>query len=162
MICLLALKKSVAGPLIIIPLPFITFIFMNAAYSRFWPPMDALSLLAASELDAAEELDSRAAGAAGEDSLDTTKLYLAPSFLLDAAAHASTLDNCKRMHAVLEGETDEQLFKLETVTSDSYEEVVDEMHLPTSSSAPSTSVPAPAAEPAVIKAEASPLGIEAV
>ena len=134
MICLLALKKSVGGPIIIIPLLFFTFYYMSAAAATFWRPMEALSLMAASELDTKEANplliggggDRAAAGTADGDALvksqDPTGLYLSPAFDVDDQEHAQTVDDCKRLKAVLDGGEDEKLFQRDAVTEAHFSE----------------------------------------
>lgn len=110
MICILAIKKSVAGPLIVLPLPFITIVFMNSAASTFWRPMHALSLMAASEIDRKEGSDVSLRESMSTDEAARTQ-YLSPSFKIDDKAHEELLDQCQRMKAVLGGATDDQLFE---------------------------------------------------
>ena len=110
MICLLALKKSVAGPIIIVPLPFLTFVFMGSVSSTFWRPMEALSLMAASELDKKESGVATSAIDA-ITGVDVDALYLSPSFTVSDAEHALLMDDCKRMKSVLEGGVDDKLFE---------------------------------------------------
>lgn len=106
-ICLLALKKSIAGPIIVVPLPFITVVFLQAVHSTFWRPMEKLSLMTAADID-----DKEAAAAPAEVAKATPdQLYLSPSFQIDDAAHAAVLEDCSRMKAVLEGGTDDKLFE---------------------------------------------------
>ncbi|KAL4515648.1 hypothetical protein Ndes2437B_g07075 [Nannochloris sp. 'desiccata'] len=134
MICLLALKKSIAAPIICIPLPFLTLVFMRAASSTFWRPMEALSLMAAAELDAKQGAvapGSATAGSAGgaastaDAAADPTALYLSPSFDVDMTAHTDLLDDCKRMKSVLDGGADADLFNRDVVDAEDFEEEID-------------------------------------
>jgi hypothetical protein len=109
LLCLLALKKSVAGPLLMLPLPFISIAFHRAAAARFWRPMAALSLMSAAEIDGAEAA-ARLGGGAAAAGAGAARRYVSPSFDSDAAAHAATLEDCARAQAVLAGGEDEKLF----------------------------------------------------
>jgi len=109
MICLLALKKSIAAPIIMIPLPIFTIIFMQAAHSTFWRPLEHLSLMAAAEGDAQEQ-EASIIGDGSDESGPVEKRYLSPSFQIDDDGHAAMLDDCKRMKAVLAGGSDDSLF----------------------------------------------------
>jgi hypothetical protein len=64
LLCLLAVKKSGAAAGVAAPLPFITLIFMRAAATTFWRPMEGLSLLVAARRDAAAGVEG-AGGAIG-------------------------------------------------------------------------------------------------
>jgi len=151
MICLLALKKSVAGPIICIPLPFLTIAFMRAASSTFWRPMEALSLMAAAELDAKQSdvapgsATAVDAGANGGAAADPTALYLSPSFTVDATAHAALLDDCKRMKSVLDGGFDADLFSRDVTDAEDFEQeihAVKATELNNLNSAPNSTAPA--------------------
>jgi hypothetical protein len=127
MICLLALKKSIAGPVICIPLPFLTLAFMRTVSTTFWRPMEALSLMAAAELDAKQ--DTLAPGTitttAGAGAGDSSALYLSPSFDMDTTAHTALLDDCKRMKAVLDGGSDADLFNRDVIDAEDFEQEID-------------------------------------
>jgi hypothetical protein len=137
MICLLALKKSVAAPIICIPLPFLTIVFLRSAAGNFWRPMEALSLMAAAEIDAKEgALAAEAAPAAAAvksvadgavEGADPTALYLSPSFDTDKTAHNALVDDCKRMKAVLDGGADDELFKRDVIDAEDFEAEIDDV-----------------------------------
>lgn len=119
MICLLAIKESIAAPIICAPLLVITFFFMVAARAQFWRPMVALSLMAAAEIDAQEsarkDLETTALiGGSSEE--ETLRRYLSPSFKSFDAAHEELLSDCKRMKAVLDGGSDNHLFERQAST----------------------------------------------
>jgi hypothetical protein len=108
MVCLLSLKKSVAGPLIVIPLPFLTFIFCRAAAATFWRPMEALSLMAAAQID---DKEAKVADSAGAFDAEVSQRYLSPSFKPQDERHAALMDDVKRINAVIAGGTDKALFE---------------------------------------------------
>lgn len=51
LIAVLAIKESIPGPLIVLPLPFLTLIFAFVTRNRFFPSMKILSLIAAAARD---------------------------------------------------------------------------------------------------------------
>lgn len=123
MICLLALKKSVAAPIICIPLPFLNIIFMQAVGSTFWEPMVALCTMAAAEIDRKEAAVADG-GAHVEE--DVATKYLSPALTIpESAAHAALLEDCRRMKAVLDGNKDEKLF--ERTATGEFVEIGEEM-----------------------------------
>ena len=72
--------------------------------------MEALSLMAASELDKKESGVATSAIDA-ITGVDVDALYLSPSFTVSDAEHALLMDDCKRMKSVLEGGVDDKLFE---------------------------------------------------
>jgi hypothetical protein len=99
LIGLLGIKEVVAPPLIVLPLPFLTLIFLRVAHTTFWPPMASLSLLAAAERDAleAEAAGTGEGGAGGALDAEVARRYVHPAFTIDDAAHEALVRQC---HAV--------------------------------------------------------------
>jgi hypothetical protein len=143
MICLLALKKSIAAPIICIPLPFLTFIFGRTAAGNFWRPMEALSLMSAADIDAKEGAAGAVATVDGD--ADPSALYLSPSFDTDKTAHTAILDDCKRMKAVLDGGSDNELFRRDVVDAEDFEQEIDAGKAIATKVANTTTTAAPAA-----------------
>lgn len=78
MIAILAIKKKIGPPIMIVPLPILTVLCWRAAHARFWAALDSLSTTLASELDGhdkstgalenvQDELDAMHGGGADED-----------------------------------------------------------------------------------------------
>lgn len=117
MICLLALKKSIAAPIIIIPLPFITLYYIMLVRSTFWKPMRALSLMAATEIDSKEKLKSEGA----EEFVATERtevakeeengLYKSPNLRSVTQQCDQIITECERAKALLAGESDVELLE---------------------------------------------------
>lgn len=76
MIALLAIKEIIAPPLIVLPLPFLTIIYAKVVSHTFFPPMETLSMLAASKRDA---IDAKSSDIDKEDE----DAYVNPSFKLE-------------------------------------------------------------------------------
>lgn len=79
MICLMAIKKTVAPPLIVLPLVFISLAYMVVVHNTFNPPMQTLSLLAAADRDKEEEPEAEVY-MKSEGAVDA---YVSPSFTLE-------------------------------------------------------------------------------
>lgn len=80
-----------------LPLPFLTLIFLRVAHTTFWPPMASLSLLAAAERDAleAEAGALQDGGAGGALDAEAAGRYVHPAFTIDDAAHAELVRQCR-------------------------------------------------------------------
>jgi hypothetical protein len=95
LIGLLGIKEVVAPPLIVLPLPFLTLIFLRVAHTTFWPPMASLSLLAAAERDALEaEAGAGEGGEGGALDAEVAGRYVHPAFTIDDAAHEALVRQC--------------------------------------------------------------------
>ena len=88
MICLLAIKETVAPPLILLPLPFLTLAYAYAAHTTFYPPMQTLSLLVAADRDATE------AAQAVEGKASDADAYVSPSLRVSEMEHVALLAQC--------------------------------------------------------------------
>jgi hypothetical protein len=99
-IAILAVKKSIGAPFVMLPLPFMTLAFIVAAHNVFWKPMEAISLLNAANVDAKE-----AAAGITDAGAEATELYLSPSFKVDAAEHTALMAEMARMKKALDGDT---------------------------------------------------------
>lgn len=74
MIALLGIKRAPTPSILVVPLPFITFVFALVARSTFWKPMSTLSLLTSARRDAVE------ADAVPMLAAEAQETYLSPSF----------------------------------------------------------------------------------
>lgn len=77
MIAILAIKETIAPPLIVLPLPFLTILYSKAVTSTFFPPMKNLSMIAAADRDEADRKKDQDVGMPPESA------YKSPSFSLE-------------------------------------------------------------------------------